>query len=183
MTTDAGALRWTRRRALQLRTGAVVMLATGCSDDSSTNDDGISGPSAVDPRPTSPTVGGDRDLAMEERASVIVVGAGIAGLTAARDLVVDGRSVIVLEASSRVGGRLRTDRSLGLPFDLGASWIHGTEGNPISDLAVRAGARTVVLDFGDVAVFDEGGVQRSVAEFKEAEAALPGAPRGSRRLE
>src|SRR3712207_2812119 len=61
---------------------------------------------------------------------VIVVGAGIAGLAAARRLREEGYRVTVLEARNRIGGRILTDASLGIPIDLGASWIHGEDGNP-----------------------------------------------------
>ena len=72
---------------------------------------------------------------------VSIVGAGIAGLTAASRLSVKGIEVTVFEARSRVGGRIWTDRtSIGLPADLGASWIHNAQGNPISRLADRANA-------------------------------------------
>ena len=71
---------------------------------------------------------------------VIVIGAGIAGLAAAKKLVGLGYSVVVLEATSQIGGRIRTDRSLGAAFDLGAGWIHGPKGNPISKLAKQAKA-------------------------------------------
>ena len=54
---------------------------------------------------------------------VVVVGAGIAGLSAARFLHQNGYKVTVLEARSRLGGRIHTDRSLRIPVDLGASWI------------------------------------------------------------
>jgi monoamine oxidase len=67
----------------------------------------------------------------------IVVGAGVAGLTAARLLAGAGEGVLVLEARDRVGGRLHTDRSDGLATDLGASWIHGIDDNPLVDV-VRA---------------------------------------------
>lgn len=54
---------------------------------------------------------------------VVVVGAGFAGLTAARDLVAGGRSVVVLEARDRVGGRTCTEQHLGTWIDLGGQWI------------------------------------------------------------
>ena len=68
---------------------------------------------------------------------VLVIGAGIAGLTAARDLAVNGYDVAILEARERIGGRIWTSHQLGLPADLGASWIHGFEDNPIARLARR----------------------------------------------
>ncbi|MET7666249.1 FAD-dependent oxidoreductase [Streptomyces sp. NPDC005373] len=59
----------------------------------------------------------------------IVVGAGIAGITAARLLHAAGQRVVVLEARDRVGGRIWTDRTAGFSVDRGASWIHGLTGN------------------------------------------------------
>jgi monoamine oxidase len=58
-------------------------------------------------------------------ADVIVVGAGVAGLTAARILSQAGLSVDLLEARDRIGGRIFTDHSL-TPVELGAEFIHGT---------------------------------------------------------
>lgn len=101
---------------------------------------------------------------------VIVVGAGIAGLAAARELVDAGKRVVVVEASSNVGGRLRTNRDLGVAFDLGASWIHGTQGNPVTQLAKAAHAPTIELDFEDTAAYDVGGRRWSTQAFAAEQA-------------
>lgn len=81
-----------------------------------------------------------------EQVDAIVIGAGIAGLAAAKELTAQGMQIVVLEASNRIGGRIHTDRSLGLPVEVGAGWIHGPRGNPISDLVRQAELETFVTD-------------------------------------
>ncbi|GAA3870119.1 FAD-dependent oxidoreductase [Leifsonia kafniensis] len=78
----------------------------------------------------------------------IVIGAGVAGLTAARLLAKAGRRVVVLEARDRVGGRVWTDRDDGLVTDLGASWIHGVTDDPVGAAAEAFGMRTVEFSVG-----------------------------------
>jgi len=82
------------------------------------------------------------------RGRVVVVGAGVAGLAAARRLRARGKEVVILEARSRIGGRVHTVQGWpGVPLDLGASWIHGYRGNPLTPIARRAGAETVATSY------------------------------------
>src|SRR6478735_8510895 len=74
---------------------------------------------------------------------VIVVGAGMAGLVAARLLRDSGFVVTVLEARDRLGGRVGTDDRVGAPVDLGGSWVHGVEGNPLALWADKLGVRLI----------------------------------------
>lgn len=71
-----------------------------------------------------------RPASAAAEADAVVVGAGAAGLAAARVLRRAGRRVLVLEARSRIGGRAFTDASLGPAFDAGAEYIHWGERNP-----------------------------------------------------
>lgn len=104
--------------------------------------------------------------------TIIVIGAGISGLAAAKQLKAEGFNVIVLEAQEKVGGRLRTDRSLGVAFDEGASWIHGINGNPITLLAAQAGTNTFeTIDESRVS-YDIGGALRSAATYDNTEIEL-----------
>ena len=78
---------------------------------------------------------GTRLLAQTAPIDVLVIGAGGAGLTAAKELQMAGLQVLVLEARDRIGGRAFTDTSLGVPWDRGCSWLHASDVNPLVDYA------------------------------------------------
>ncbi|KAM1512796.1 hypothetical protein ACFX1Z_024319 [Malus domestica] len=72
--------------------------------------------------------------------SVIVIGGGMAGISAARALHDASIQVVLLESRDRLGGRVCTDYSFGFPIDLGASWLHGVcKENPLAPLIGRLG--------------------------------------------
>jgi monoamine oxidase len=71
---------------------------------------------------------------------VLIVGAGAAGIAAARRVAAAGRRFVVLEASERWGGRCFTDmRTFRIPYERGARWIYMPDLNPLAKLAVKAG--------------------------------------------
>jgi monoamine oxidase len=79
---------------------------------------------------------------LPREAEIAVIGAGAAGIAAARRIAAAGRSVVVLEASDRIGGRCITDNStFDVPFDRGARWLYNPDTSPIAGLA-----RSVDLD-------------------------------------
>ena len=100
---------------------------------------------------------------------VLVVGAGIAGLTAANALTNAGVNCVALEARDRIGGRLHTVDLGGSPVDLGGSWIHMPDGNPMSALARLAGVSCRSADpVPEIAGFDCGeGRRLSAAETED----------------
>ncbi len=73
---------------------------------------------------------------------VVVIGAGIAGVAAARAISDAGYRVHIIEARDRVGGRIWSWSDWGAPIELGANWIHTADGNPIAKLAKKAGVAT-----------------------------------------
>ena len=97
-------------------------------------------------------------MSQDGPVAVIVVGAGVSGLAAARRLQDAGVKVLVLEGRDRLGGRVWTDRTWAdAPLDMGASWIHGIKNNPIAELAEELGIETVVTDYDNMAIYDADG--------------------------
>ncbi|MGE0719321.1 MAG: flavin monoamine oxidase family protein [Alphaproteobacteria bacterium] len=76
---------------------------------------------------------------MSTDVEVVIVGAGAAGVGAARRLVAAGLSPLVLEATSRVGGRGWTEHVVGLPLDLGCGWLHSADRNAWTRIAEGGG--------------------------------------------
>ncbi|NOT70123.1 MAG: FAD-dependent oxidoreductase [Hyphomicrobium sp.] len=107
------------------------------------------------------------------RRSVVVIGAGLAGLTAAKKLAQAGAEVTVIEARDRIGGRIWTSNVWpGLPMDLGASWIHGTKGNPLTALADASGAKRLATSYDASLALDAKGAQIDVAAPARATAKI-----------
>src|SRR5712671_46223 len=77
---------------------------------------------------------------MPRDADIVVLGAGAAGVAAARRIQAANRKVIVVEATDQIGGRCLTDTAtFDVPFDRGARWMHNRETNPMIKLARNAG--------------------------------------------
>ncbi|MBI2785047.1 MAG: FAD-dependent oxidoreductase [Legionella longbeachae] len=70
----------------------------------------------------------------QHQYDTVIIGAGVAGLTAAKQLHHAQQNVLVLEAKNRLGGRVFTIYDWGFATDLGASWIHGIDNNPLTPL-------------------------------------------------
>jgi len=85
--------------------------------------------------------------------TVVVIGAGVAGIAAATKLSQAGCAVTLIEARDRLGGRVSTYRGWGGTVELGAAWVHGTTGNPLVGLlSGREGVSLVPTDYDDQVV-------------------------------
>lgn len=86
------------------------------------------------------SIGRARAATPPRDADIVVIGAGAAGIAAARRIQAANRTVLVLEAADRIGGRCHTDTTtFAAPFDRGARWLFEPDTNPIIRLARSAG--------------------------------------------
>ncbi len=77
---------------------------------------------------------------LPREADIVVIGAGAAGIAAARRIKAANRRVIVVEATGQIGGRCLTDTAtFDVPFDRGARWMHNADTSPMVKLARGAG--------------------------------------------
>ena len=105
-------------------------------------------------------------MAHSKKTEVAVVGAGLAGLVAARELVRSGKEVLVLEARKRVGGRTYTQDSDGVPLEMGGQWIGPAQAR-VLELARTLGVETFPADVPGRTVFHENGVRSEYEEETE----------------
>ncbi len=132
--------------AAGIAAAAPLLAACGNGDDAPTVDAPAADPQAGEPS----AAGGER---------IVIVGAGAAALAAADELQVRGfGNVVLLEARDRAGGRIRTTSiGDGIPVELGATWIHGVRGNPISDIVESNRIATVGTDYDNAVLYDRDG--------------------------
>jgi polyamine oxidase len=108
--------------------------------------------------------------AIAPESRVVIIGGGVAGLAAAAALRRSGFThVVLLEARDRLGGRVDTVDTLGVPLDRGANWIHGIDGNPIRRLVDDAGRSFSVTDWESFSTFDADGQAIDAAVARAAE--------------
>ena len=107
------------------------------------------------------------NLNINNRYDVVIIGAGISGLACARKLKDLGKNVLVLEAKERIGGRLHSVKCEDETFDLGASWIHGIENNPIWEIAQNNEIETAIFNYIGSDFFHENGQVFTVQEKQE----------------
>lgn len=87
----------------------------------------------------------------------MIIGGGVAGMAAAERLTELGIPCRIIEARDRLGGRAHTEPSvLGLPYDLGAAWLHSADANPLTRRVRRAGFTTEAEHTGETWIAFDG---------------------------
>lgn len=104
----------------------------------------------------------------DKQYEVIVIGAGMSGLSAAASLIAAGKEVLVLEGRDRVGGRMSPGDLSGQRVDLGAQWLEGTKGNPIVSLCQKFNVSHVQTR-NKIWLFDGQGQKISSSKYAKAE--------------
>jgi monoamine oxidase len=98
------------------------------------------GPAFAAPRRPQPPEPAPDPMIRSGNVDAVIVGAGAAGIAAARRLTAAGKRFALVEAADVIGGRCVTDtRIFGVPFDRGAHWIYAADVNPLARLATQAG--------------------------------------------
>jgi monoamine oxidase len=116
---------------------------------------------------------------LPREADIVVIGAGAAGIAAARRIIAANRKVIVLEAAGQIGGRCLTDTTtFDVPFDRGARWIHNPDSNPMIRLARGAG-----LEVGPAPLGQKIRIGRRNARAGEVEELLATLVRANRAID
>src|SRR3984957_18412004 len=116
---------------------------------------------------------------LPREADIVVIGAGAAGIAAARRIMAANRKVIVIEATGQVGGRCFTDTTtFGVPFDRGARWMHNPDTNPMIRLARDSG-----LDVSPAPLGQKIRVGRRFARAGETEEFLAALVRANRAID
>lgn len=100
---------------------------------------------------------------MSAPPEILIIGAGVAGLTAARELTAAGVRVLVLEARERLGGRVMTHHTPDGPVELGAEFVHGAVEETLS-VAREAALALSETDRGAPRAAGEGASQEETAE-------------------
>ncbi|HEY2393420.1 MAG TPA: NAD(P)/FAD-dependent oxidoreductase [Candidatus Angelobacter sp.] len=125
-------------RLLAFLIGIFLFVSATPQYNISANQNGLSDQLPVSKPPVDCTLSGNDTT---QRYDTIVVGAGLAGLTAAKELQHLGHSVLILEANNRIGGRAYVgyigDNKV--PIDYGGAWIHGIPTNPLTGMVDSMG--------------------------------------------